>query len=317
MMEAYTKAFKEIRNLQSVADTVSVVLKSIVSNVLRGIFELSIPGLRVHKQFACMLAMKFSNFDFYDFDSYPKWFNEDSVMQLFSTGSYYGTDGIREYASFFTSQTQDFEVYEDFGDMVLFYDQITSNSDTCKLSFAVERKLEFTEELFNAKTCWTLTGAATTYFDIDTDDSFVTIHRINIWAPPNFNQVAEAKPEAFPPRICGIMQEHCPSVWEENAYTDLNDCEQKLDELNTADGVSFDGNTLACRWLHSAFIEGGNTFHCPHISQVAIPDDNGNIKCQESSNITNADLFSSEELGFFEDAAMNTFGYDESMYEQC
>lgn len=59
------------------------------------------------------------------------------------------------------------------------------------------------------------------------------------------------------------------------------------------------------------------TAHCPHISEMAIADKDGKFKCQESRNLTDADLFSTEELAFFKETAMDEYGFDENMIEEC
>lgn len=49
---------------------------------------------------SCYSAFAFAGFDIYDFDSYPNFFNDDSIMQLAQAGVYAGAAGIEEYVRF-------------------------------------------------------------------------------------------------------------------------------------------------------------------------------------------------------------------------
>ena len=65
------------------------------------------------------------------------------------------------------------------------------------------------------------------------------------------------------------------------------------------DGGYLDGNTKGCRILHSAFAET-NDKHCPHLSFVPEEDYLGRVKCQSSGGVQPEDLFSDQELTFFQ-----------------
>ena len=89
-------------------------------------------------------------------------------------------------------------------------------------------------------------------------------------------------------RVCLIMEEKCPSTWAANQLTSRSDCMERLRKMPVHEGPHFhvDGPSKGCLYTHSV-LAYHNQQHCPHISLPGNPitDINGEIKCQNSSNI--------------------------------
>jgi hypothetical protein len=106
--------------------------------------------------------------------------------------------------------------------------------------------------------------------------------------------------------ICATMEDKCPETHALNfdlvsTAEASNRCMLLLETLPvTAGNISyFDGNSQGCRALHAAFASR-NSAHCAHISFVPESDENGNIKCQDSSDILISELFDPQDLLSYE-----------------
>jgi len=118
--------------------------RTILSSILKFLFESPLSGKNV-KTLSCFAAFGLAEVDFADTDSHDNWFNDDSVMELYAAGKYYGLDGIREYVNF--AYCDDFTGYDQLSDQVLF-SEITKDSDTCNITYAVKRKASIGDLLF-------------------------------------------------------------------------------------------------------------------------------------------------------------------------
>lgn len=81
-------------------------------------------------------------------------------------------------------------------------------------------------------------------------------------------------------RICRIMRLHCHHVWSFNRLQSDKDCVSRLESLPLFNNGSYvDGDSRACRFLHSVLVEE-NAMHCEHLSFQPMADRNGKVKCQ-------------------------------------
>lgn len=137
-----TTKYEERRHL------VSDSMNTILSSLLKVLFESPL-SLAPIKTASCFAAFYFADVDFGNTARYDDWFNDDSVLELYAGGKYYGLDGIKEYANFIYSD--DFVAFEALSDLVLF-SEITKESDKCNITYAVKRRIPMTGELFPADT---------------------------------------------------------------------------------------------------------------------------------------------------------------------
>jgi len=100
-------------------------------------------------------------------------------------------------------------------------------------------------------------------------------------------------------RNCQILNDFCSSTFEDNCFEDLDAC---VDEMLALPGVEIDGAAdgkgMACRTVHGSFARE-NPDHCPHVSFAPQYDVACNLKCQESKNRRDDEMFSEEELAYF------------------
>lgn len=222
---------------------------------------------------------------------------------------------IIEYVNYIYSD--DFAAYESLSEQVIF-SEITKDSDTCNITYAAKRRIPMTEDMFPADTCFELTAGATASFKITGSSNYVLLDKVNAFYPEAFlsSLYGGSTEGAFAERVCSIMEENCEEVWAENAYENQTECQASVDALPAADGIFVDGLSQGCRWLHSVFAVT-NKDHCEHISTIPLEDVNGNIKCQNSAGNEITSVFSAAEISFFEETAMNEFGFDETMISAC
>ena len=108
------------------------------------------------------------------------------------------------------------------------------------------------------------------------------------------------------------MENDCPAVYEANGSLPREECIAALLDLPVLTPTNnFDGNDYGCRCLHTV-LTIQNEFHCPHISLIPLEDDEGQIKCYKSKQISEEDLFTPEELNLF-DQVLERNGVDTSI----
>ena len=61
-------------------------------------------------------------------------------------------------------------------------------------------------------------------------------------------------------RVCNVMESNCTNTLQFNNLT-VDGCKEAYDKLNMTDNGYLDGNTKACRMLHSGIVPQ-NTVHC-------------------------------------------------------
>lgn len=110
---------------------------------------------------------------------------------------------------------------------------------------------------------------------------------------------------------CLIMSKFCPDVLSANNFTDELECSQKMESslplatVNTAGLSVVDGNSTACRHLHSSLALSQPELHCPHLSLAPMEDIKGQTKCSKSNNFSLEDSFSFEDFTLFRQVAQS------------
>lgn len=120
------------------------VVNSALSSIFKFLFENPLSGKNI-KNLSCFAAFRLANVDFSQPDRFDDWLNEDTVLDLYSVGTIYGLDGIKEYVDF--GYSDDFIAYESLSDQVLF-SEMTEKSDVCNITYAAKRRIRMTDELF-------------------------------------------------------------------------------------------------------------------------------------------------------------------------
>ena len=245
----------------------------------------------------CFLAFSRLGFDIGDFPSYPKYFRNDSIMELAQAGVYQGTANIEEYVKF---------AYSDF-----------SPYYTCCNDY-IERKIKFLGyadgqcEFLSISNSDYETNPDTTaeipakyqvvvgvklYFDLEAR----YIKRINVYYTDDLLRVAfdvllnSPNTREF---VCSVMNGPCANV-----LNVTSNCTEQLLTLPSAEGEQYfiDGKSQGCRVLHAVFANTNPDNHCAHLSFTPLEDPNGSIKCQSSKGTLPSSLFTERELQLFKD----------------
>jgi len=99
---------------------------------------------------------------------------------------------------------------------------------------------------------------------------------------------------------CSIMKKMCPNEFEMNNFASFQECVSSMDGLPMVNtntfGFTVDGNSTACRNLHSHLAQKSPDKHCPHISLRPILDMDHKLKCSSSNEYDNKELFSEDEF---------------------
>jgi hypothetical protein len=102
--------------------------------------------------------------------------------------------------------------------------------------------------------------------------------------------------------ICKVIENECPATYTLNGELSTEACFSKLETLPTTTGdlSCVDGYSQGCRALNGA-LASQNSARCAHISSVTQEDSRkGNIRCQDSAEITISDLFDPQDLDSFD-----------------
>ncbi len=290
-------------------------------------------------QCLCLQALQASNFSMLNTKKYHSWFDGDSVMQLAQAGTYHGTDAIREYVEFLDSSTTIFSskiglIY----DILPIPESISYQKDSrlCTATFVIDACSDLSDRVEMGKGSIDHTGMYKLSYNIEhlpqpldpeASMALIKVKRANVFSPHQYLEhlfkISHTK--AVAKEVCDIMRNQCSETFDANFPkgggeeeddddddgTDKNDklCIEAMMQLKTIDEEGhFDGNSFACRVLHSA-MAATNPLHCPHISILPMKDANGKVKCQESQNIEPTDLFSLDDIAALNQFAIDNFNY--------
>lgn len=263
-------------------------------NVLVAVF-LGTTAFGLFSPQACANQFQNLRFNNREFERYGEFFDSSSTITLAEAGTFKGADSIEEYVRFATKDSPFF------------------------LQDPVEN-IEFQFAGFDAQkeTCRFLLGAIVSY-DMDGNNALSNSHKLSVMQRIVFDSkknkinsiviyYSEKYLEFFFTKllntkqtmkfICNTMKDFCPSVYSQNKIFSISDCVFRMSRLPPLTNGYADGNDLGCRALHSTLILK-NQFHCPHISFITIPDDEGAIKCQSSGEILVSSLFIKEDFDFY------------------
>jgi hypothetical protein len=251
--------------------------------------------------------------DVRDFDRYEEFFREDSVVELAQTGAYRGPADIREYVSFlfptspfFTTEPQDYSDKR----RLLSFDQETGE---CRFIDATFTRYNLDPAFTSGATVVDLVVMGTVYLNLRERK----ITRGNVFYTADFlnflfgNALNTDETRRF---LCSLLNGKCQSVLGTSGTqcttTDLAALDAAAGEL-----AWVDGNSQGCRILHGAFADTNPELHCAHISLTEAADPTGRVKCQVSAGRQLSEMFSTEELEFYDDFAASvgidpTAGYE-------
>lgn len=115
--------------------------------------------------------------------------------------------------------------------------------------------------------------------------------------------------------VCEAMENFCPNEYAFNEFGSREECVDAMNSLpminiNNHGLATADGNSTGCRIVHANLARMKNpNQHCPHISFKPKADPMGKIKCSESNNFDNGELFTQSDMNFFERTSIE-YGID-------
>jgi hypothetical protein len=257
------------------------------------------PFAQLPKRIECAIAYQGLGFDLLNYDEYPTYFRDDSVMQLAQAGEYVGPDAIVEYAKFAAPNSA-------YLTTVVVREQKSRSGgydfDTglCIFDLAIRRRFELNYSTTNndVEPFDTFSGAKL-YYSLEEN----YIKRVNVWFPKGyvefvFGQVLRS--EGTYQFVCGVLANACSGIITDH---DPNTCAADLEALPPTDAGGYvDGDSSGCRALHAVFAAQNPTLHCAHVSiNAADADTVGAVKCSQSKFFPVEDLHSEEDLEFFYD----------------
>lgn len=280
-----------------------------MNSIIKILAFLALPSLGWSQPFDPQSCLGFLalQFDPLNFDHYPIYFDDDSVLTLSQTGDYQGAEAIEEYVRF-VSESSPF-VAEKLETTRLFQGSILPDGQTgppfgfdpatgiCKFTLIESTGVVHDPDL-------TLGGATKYAYLINLSYSIAT-HKIVKWDSYFSTAFLEEfffvhHTPAVAELICDILT---GSTCQEALGTDNPEpglkprkCANRLARLPLADeGGYVDGNTFGCRTLHSVFAQT-NSNHCAHLSLIPTEDPNGKIKCNVSAGKDPSQLFTDAEI---------------------
>ena len=244
----------------------------------------------------CFLAFSRLGFDIGDFANYPKYFRNDSIMELAQTGVYQGPSSIEEYVKFAFS---DYSPYFSCCNIIIAskIKFLGYEDGQCKFLY-MEHDYYETNPNTTADTpaAFQVVLGLKLYFDFEER----YIKRINVYYTDDFLRIIfdvllnSPNTRKF---VCDVMNGPCANVL--NA---TSDCAEQLLALPSTEGQQYfvDGNSQGCRALHADFA-AENPDHCAHLSFTPLQDPQGNVKCQGTKGTLPSSLFTESELQTFKD----------------
>lgn len=256
------------------------------------------PWAQLSFRVACAVRYQLLGFQLTNYDEYPTYFREDSVMELAQAGTYKGLQAIQEYVTF----TAPDSTYLTGGTYVISdmsrlggYDPKTG---LCIFDLAVRRRFETDPTTTNPDTLpFDGYSGAKLYYDLC--NNYIT--RIDLWFPLGLvNHVFVDILESTQTRdyICNQLATSCaPYISDFDAAT----CQSNLAALPAVtNGEYSDGDSSGCRALHAAFVSLRPEVHCAHVSLSPTDlDPDGSAKCSQSKGTLVSDVFAEEDLAFF------------------
>jgi len=288
----------------------------------------------------CLVALARSGFVASDVATYPPVMNNSTLMKYHLTGEFIGTDAIVEYISFsgghFMSKRISFGPHH--------HDLSQSTEEECVLWTVGAERLVMKDpytygESESNPACYDfILGSVIKFSLTEEGPSGVLFNSWDVFTDNNFMSEGFGliDTEATADFMCDVIENSCAGEEEdevrlfpkkkkkENTGRRKKAKEKKgrrnkqkknkddvpmgcLDRLLSLDAITdgawADGDSRICRILHGSLAKI-NPFHCPHVSFVDDADSNGDIKCKQSTFKTVEDIFTPDELAFFQSATL-------------
>ena len=264
----------------------------------------------------CQIALAQSGFFEMQFIDYENFYDDNSVMEVAQTGAYKGAEDIKEYVGFATFGVSPYIAgvpLIDYADAQ--YLPVSYTKEECVLAVAVVNAVVMDPKTSAGHTYAHTLGSKLNYTVIDAQT--IVVNKVDFHFPvsfllsffsENFNA-----PGTYAYFCSSVMKSRCPDIYEFNQCTTVDECIQDLKSLPFVEGslASITGKSQGCRVLHASYA-ANNPNHCAHLSFSPKEDPNGQVKCQQDSGKTPEELFSSEEIAFFNNVGATTFGFDSS-----
>ena len=254
----------------------------------------------------CALALYMAKFNISNFEMYPEYFRDDSVMQLAQAGSYKGAENIEEYVKFAFPAFSPYLNETDKSNDTSKTEFLGYNNGNCEALILFKNRFFFNPDTTDSPPQFDGVFMLKLFFDFKNR----YVKRINVFYTEDFLRVffdVALNSDNTRRFVCkDVIEGPCSSI-----VNATNSCEDTLISLPTADAPSnyVDGYSQGCRALHSVFASTNPINHCAHLSFTPIVDPSGYIKCQNSSLTPPTDLFTDEDLNKLSDFAAS-FGMD-------
>ena len=252
----------------------------------------------------CLLAAQRTGFNLGDFNNYPKWFRNDSIVELAQAGVYQGVANIEEYVKF---AYDEFSPYlncceESLGRKIRFIGYENGQCEFLSL-YTQNIRLNPSTTAAPSETVQFL-GGLKIYLDFEQR----YFKRFNVFFTDDFLRIfigVFLNSENTQRYVCGVADGVCASTLNVTANANNLTCEEQLLTLPAADGGKYyiDGKSQGCRALHAVFAATNPMIHCAHLSYTPLEDPNGSIKCQTSKGTLPSSLFTERELQMLKDYA--------------
>lgn len=263
----------------------------------------------------CLVALAAAFSTYNDIEKFSKLFNNDSIVEIATVGSYHGASEILEYFTFLN-----YHIYHDSSilqDICPFLPPMVSDDNECVITTACRNRIQYNKKIIGKEVCSDDMVGFKIFYNIT---GKVAIRRMNIYIPGDkfidlFGNTLNG--DGVRDNICRIIMSECKEMASLNNIKTKEDCGSKFDALPTTQGDGYiDQNSKGCRILHAAFADS-NQNHCPHLSFVPQKDYKGNIKCQDGNGLIHSDLFLDTDINFFEKTALNLGYSDKTFSKRC
>lgn len=245
----------------------------------------------------CTLGYSSLGFNLTDYDAYPTYFREDSIMSLAQAGNYEGVEGIQEYVTFTQTDSPYLldSVVVDADTRIGGYDADTGQ---CIFDLALRRRFvpdpATTNPEFGSFDGFSM---AKLYYDLEQG----YISRINLYFPIGFithTFVDLLDSNNTRQYMCDLLAGPCSDIILDH---DNAACTADLAALPVfTDGGYVDGNGSGCRSLHAALSAINPEIHCAHLSlSVTDLDPNDKNKCSVSAQVPVDSLIGESDLAFY------------------
>jgi hypothetical protein len=223
----------------------------------------------------CLLAFRRLGFAIDNFEQYPVYFRDDSIVQLAQAGVYQGATDIEEYVKF---------AFSGYSPYLLNTSNPVSRQNTLnKVLGYRDGFCEFLEVLKFRALLNTSNNKDMPFFNYVTMVKLYLhlgtgyVSKVNVCFAPDFLRVVfDVAFNANNTRrfLCReVMSVACGHILNQTIASASPQCEAALQALPTTEGAwnHFDGNSSGCRVMHGVFAQN-NPVHCPHLSFTPMLD---------------------------------------------